>query len=265
MAPWAKEAGSEAPRGPSLKEIQEAEAQKAAKAEQAAQAARRAALEQEAAELREKERAAAAAAVAPGLPTSSTWGQSSPANTTSPWAKPAATKAAATGNLSAAAQAEKKRKTLADIQREEEARKQKARESASPSGGGASLSGTGKRYADLASKPNPPGIPQGAASATPVGGATGWATVGAGGKVKAPPGPPPQPRAASVSTPKPVAAKPVAKPIVAPAAPKLDGATAAMEEFKKWLHRELSRGITGVSNSKIILTNRNDCYGEQLS
>ncbi|MBE3044235.1 GYF domain-containing protein, partial [Candidatus Bathyarchaeota archaeon] len=247
MAPWAKEASSEVHRGPSLKEIQEAEAQKEAKVEQAAQAARRAALEQEAAEIREKERAVAAAAVAPGLPTSSTWGHASPANTTSPWAKPAAPTATGTGGLSAA-QAEKKRKTLADIQREEEARKQKAREIAGNAPGGAPVSSAGKRYADLASKPNPPGLPLGNAPA-PMGGITGWATVGAGGKVKAPPGAPsPQPpRAPSVSAQKPVA-KPVVKPVVVPAAPKPDGATVAMDEFKKWLHRELSRGITGVSN-----------------
>lgn len=260
MAPWAKEASSETHRGPSLKEIQEAEARNAAKAEQEAQAARRAAMEQEAAEIREKERAAAAAAVAPGLPTTSTWGQPSPAQASSPWAKPAAPKATGTAGLSAAAQAEKKRKTLAEIQKEEEARKQKSAAqsqttaASAPSGGGASVvTPTGKRYADLASKPNPPGLPQGAAPAAP---GSGWATVGAGGKVKAPPGAAPPPRSPSVSAPKP-APKPVVKPAVVPAAPapapKPDGATAAMEEFKKWLHRELSRGITGVSNSEFSI------------
>ncbi|PKS05980.1 hypothetical protein jhhlp_007813 [Lomentospora prolificans] len=241
MAPWAKELTTDNQhKGPSLKEIQEAEARKAAKAEQAAQAARRAALEQEAAELREKERAAST--ILPGLPTSSTWGQQSPVNAASPWAKPAGIKAPIGA---AAAAAEKKRKTLAEIQREEEARKAKARETSIQSGTG--IAGAGKRYADLASKPNPSPMQAAAALAGPPG--AGWATVGAGGKVKTPTGPAAQqPRSTSVNAVKPVAAaKTIAKPTAPIGAPK-DNATLAMDEFKKWLHNTLSRGITGVAN-----------------
>ena len=260
MAPWAKEMSSDNQhhKGPSLKEIQEAEARKAAKAEQVAQAARRAALEQEAAELRDKERAASA--VIPGLPTSSTWAQQSPVNATSPWTKPSGIKPVGAGGATSAA-AEKKRKTLAEIQREEEARKQKAKEIAINSAVAAGLGGAaaGKRYADLASKPNPSSSPSASAAAAALAGppGSGWATVGAGGKVKVPTGPATtQSRSASVNAMKPVtAAKPVAKPVAASSSSAAkDNATLAMDEFKKWVHRELSRGITGVANSKFFFS-----------
>jgi len=242
MAPWAKEPESHH-KGPSLREIQEAESRKAAQANQAAMAARRAALEQEAAELREKEKAAT---VAPGLPASSTWGQLSPINTTSPWAKPSTTKG---GQVSATSQVEKKgRKTLAEIQREEEARKQKAKDQTVTLSGAAS--GAGKRYADLASKPNQPPLAH-ANTAVATGG--GWATVGAGGKVKIPTGPAAQVRSVStgnvkVATGRP--AVPVTKPAGGPSVAKTEGNT-AIDEFKKWLHRELSRGFN-VTNSEFF-------------
>merc|ERR1712093_772867 len=90
LAPWAKEP-TEAARGPSLKEIQEAEAKKAAKAEEIAAAQRRANYEQEL-----KMLTSVATAPAPGLPTTSTWGNTAspatPTNAPSAWAKPAASK-----------------------------------------------------------------------------------------------------------------------------------------------------------------------------
>ncbi|CAK7275385.1 kinesin-like protein [Sporothrix epigloea] len=254
LAPWARDPGSENHRGPSLKEIQEAEAKTAAKAEEIAVAARKTAAEQEAALLREREKAAAM--VAPGLPTSSTWGNGTPNATgsaiaappASPWAKSAsakpATAAPAAGGVGTSAS--DKKKTLADIQREEEARKQKAKELAAQS----PLSPSpyaGKRYADLAGRSQPaaaPGLSAATAAAVPA--VAGWATVGAGGKVKTP---------AVATTARSVsAAVPTLKPVAAPtanrsvsrqvsaASGKVDGG-AAMDEFNKWLHREVSRGI----------------------
>jgi PERQ amino acid-rich with GYF domain-containing protein len=260
LAPWAQ-AGVESHKGPSLKEIQEAEAKKAAKAEEAAAAARRALMEQETAALREREKASAS--VASGLPSTSRWGAGSPVNTptaSSPWAKPAAVKGAVAGLAPTVAtvSANERKKTLAEIQREEEARKRKARELAMQQGVTTSL-GLGKRYADLASKTSaPPGlVGQGPAGVAPsTGGAqvapTGWATVGAGGKVKAPAGPPAQSRVASSSAVKPVASpaiKPASRPANPPAGSK-DGGSDAMQEFHKWLHRELARGLSGITDSK---------------
>lgn len=229
LAPWAKDPASESARGPSLKEIQEIEAKKAAKAEEAAIAARRIMAEQEAAREREK-----AATLAPGLPMTSTWGTSSPAAASSPWNMPAATMAPAPGLVTTPSAAEKK-KTLADIQREEEVRKTKARDIVAQSG---PSSGT-KRYAELASKPNV--SPASAAlGAVPV---AGWATVGAGGKVKAPTGPASQSRSASVANVKaPVAAAP--SPVVRPAVKTANPMSRndAMDEFSKWVQGQLARG-----------------------
>jgi PERQ amino acid-rich with GYF domain-containing protein len=245
VAPWAKELGTDNRRGPSLKEIQEAESRKAAKAEEEAAAARRAALDQEAASLREREKAAAA--IAPGLPTSSTWGSGSPVSTTSPWTKPPVPKASAHAFASTTTSHSEKKKTLAEIQREEELKKQRVRESSAQAGIPQS---SGKRYADLASKSNVPVGPHPTpASAVPA----GWATVGAGGKVKIPTGPAAQTRSASATIVKPVAAKPVSKPPTSTPTPtvvKSDPGNVAIEEFNKWLHRELARGITGGIDSK---------------
>lgn len=266
LAPWAKDVGQEGQKGPSLKEIQEAEARKAAKAEEAAVALRKATMEQEAAILREKEKSAAiaaAAAAAAGLPATSTWGQSSPVSATSPWAKPGSGKGStkgATPSVSTTVTSSSK-KTLAEIQREEELRKQKAKEVATSSGTPISVS---KSYANLAGKPNH--SPSPVAQTPPVAGA-GWATVGAGGKVKGPMGAPiqSQSRIASASGIKPVAMAPVklAPKPMSISAIKSD-ANSAMDEFNKWAHRELSRGITGVNDSKLtnipLLTTRlSDC------
>ncbi|KAI8626517.1 hypothetical protein F5Y19DRAFT_466331 [Xylariaceae sp. FL1651] len=248
LAPWAKDSGVESHKGPSLREIQQAEALKAAKAEEAAALARRTMLEQEAA--RERERAAA---VAPGLPTSSTWGMASPVSAgpaSSPWAKPVSGKPTTPGTSTPITPSDRK-KTLADIQREEEARKLKAKELV---GQGGQSSSAGKRYADLASKTSsaiPPVQPANNNPApTPVG--SGWATVGAGGKVKAPPtGPASQARSVSSFSLKPVSTTPAPSP-----RPTLkntnstagSGQTEAMDEFNKWLHNQLVRGITGVTD-----------------
>ncbi|KAK4225278.1 gyf domain-containing protein [Podospora fimiseda] len=235
-APWAALSGAEAHKGPSLKEIQEAEAKKAAKKEEAAAAARRAALEQEAAAIREREKAAAATTT--GLPTTSTWATSSPvaASAGSPWKQPAAPKTPAASNVGA-------KKTLAEIQREEELRKQKSQQAAVQASATAGAA-FGKRYADLASKTSAPtGMsPSPAAAQASAGG--GWSTVGAGGKVKIPPsGPAAQVRSASTTgiKPTPVA---VVKPAPKPVTSHKDAKVHAKEELRKWIVRELSRGGT---------------------
>ncbi|TGJ82527.1 hypothetical protein E0Z10_g6253 [Xylaria hypoxylon] len=248
LAPWAKDGGVESHKGPSLKEIQQAEALKAAKAEEAAALARRIMLEQEAA--RERERVVAAT---PGLPTSSTWGTASPVSAgpvSSPWIKPVTGKgsvpAPSTPNTSS-----DRKKTLADIQREEEARKQKARDLAPQS---VPSSTGGKRYADLASKTSAaivPGTPGGNNAAPPPIG-VGWATVGAGGKVKPPPtGPASQVRSTSSTSLKPAPSAPALSPrptLKSTTSTVGHGRTEAMDEFNKWLHSQLSRGITGVTD-----------------
>ncbi|TQV90671.1 hypothetical protein V2A60_006883 [Cordyceps javanica] len=242
LAPWAKEPGQEGQRGPSLKEIQEAEARKAAKAEELAAAQRKAAIEQEGALLRERERAAAAAATAAALPASSTWGHGSPGAATTPWAKPGPQKgvsiptSVSTSSLS--------KKTLAEIQREEEVRKQKAMQTAIQTGVPTS---TTKSYANLASKTNPPAIPSASSPAAPPG--AGWATVGAGGKVKSQTGPVVPVRSTSNASakPTPVAARPSPKPSPAIGTQRVgpvNSGNTAMDEFNAWTQRELSRGIT---------------------
>jgi PERQ amino acid-rich with GYF domain-containing protein len=243
VAPWAKEQ-VEAPKGPSLKEIQEAEAKKAAKVEEAAAAARRVLLEQE---LRNQP-----VAQAPGLPTTSTWGSSAspvtPVNAPSAWAKPVAKTQASTATIAA------NKKTLADIQKEEELRKQKiaAASAATAMPGQSNISG-GKRYADLAGKPtNGPGPAVGAA----------WSTVGAGGKIKTPIGPSASTpstamRSATTTSVPTVASTKAARPVAATTrsvtgngSTGQTGITAATQEFTKWAKNELSRGLNSGINGK---------------
>ncbi|KAL5596385.1 hypothetical protein BROUX41_006682 [Berkeleyomyces rouxiae] len=271
LAPWAREA-NESRKGPSLKEIQEAEAAKAAKADQAAAAARRAALEQEVADTRERERAMAS--MQTGLPTTSTWGQASasPAATvSSAWTRPATRSGSATGTPA------QKQKTLAEIQREEELRKAKAaKESAlltSVVGSTGSVStSTGKRYADLASKGSSSTIATGSviagsgtaiASSTPLASGSpssgpmigGWATVGAGGRVKTSSASTAAGSSRAISTPtaKPISAKPTILSKVSTSAVKSD-AVAAQDEFNKWMMREL-RGLSdGIDASTFAAT-----------
>lgn len=255
LAPWARDPGSETQKGPSLKEIQEAEAQKAAKLE----AQRRAVAEQEA--LAAKEREKANPAVVPGLPANSTWGSGSPVPTSSsPWSKPGAPKAGPVGAGSGASGATTpSKKTLAEIQREEAARKLKAsKDQAIQAGAAAGISSFGKRYADLASKTGPPGIPAApaAASATTTSG-TGWATVGAGGRVKAAPaGPAVQGRSVSattVRTPLPQPIKPQAKTAMSPTN-KASSVAEAQAAFRAWVKGELSKGLAATHSVDNVAT-----------
>ncbi|TVY62896.1 GYF domain-containing protein mpd2 [Lachnellula suecica] len=229
LAPWAKEQ-AEAPKGPSLKEIQEAEAKKAARDEEIAIAARRVAHEHEMRLLTNQP-----LAPAPGLPTSSTWGNTgSPATPTggaSAWAKPAAT------NISAASKSSTSKKTLADIQREEEHRKQKLAAAAAAALPASVPVAGGKRYADLASKSS--AIP-------PVGSA--WSTVGAGGKVKVPTGPaaPALPAVRSVSSANiaPTSSVRAPRPVTASRSMTSGGnMREAQQEFDKWTKATLTKGL----------------------
>jgi PERQ amino acid-rich with GYF domain-containing protein len=234
IAPWAKEP-TEAPKGPSLKEIQEAEAKKAAKAEEMAAAARRTHLEQEMKILTSQP-----VAQAPGLPTSSTWGStSSPANHTnapSAWATATAAKTPVSSTSAAS------KKTLADIQREEESRKLRLAAAAAVTQPPQGIPG-GKRYADLASKPSAAGPATGGP----------WSTVGAGGKVKIPTGPAataPQAVRAASSSATPTAAR-AARPTPAVRSATTStptGTTTAKDEFNKWAKGTLVKGLNSNIN-----------------
>ncbi|KAF2279239.1 uncharacterized protein EI97DRAFT_498755 [Westerdykella ornata] len=246
IAPWAKEP-TEAPKGPSLREIQEAEARKAAEREAIAAAARREAME--------KEMAARvhSPAAQPGLPSSSTWASGASPNTPvggqSAWAKPAAGKAP---------QGPVAKKTLQQIQKEEEQRKQRAAAAAAANaaantanyGAASTVLSAGKRYADLASKQTP--TPQNGGGGT-------WTTVGASGKVKTPAisaVPSPAVRTPSAGVPSTMARKPSAA-----RTSTLGGQLSkdnALEEFRKWavaeLRPELNKGIDPEEMVKTLLT-----------
>ena len=229
IAPWAKEpAETVSSKGPSLKEIQAMEARKAAHAEELATAARRAAAEQE-------RQTAQQSAPAPGLPSSANWAK--PATPTAPsgpgaWAKPAAGKAAVATPVTST------KRTLAQIQREEEVRKNKAAVAVANAVNIAPtpLAG-GKRYAELASKVAPQ---------VSTGGSSAWTTVGAGGKVKTPTTPAAPLSSAGVRAPsggsvQPTASvKPAPKPMAAVA-----GREKAQEEFQKWVRGAVGKGLNG--------------------
>ncbi|PVH99704.1 hypothetical protein DM02DRAFT_614780 [Periconia macrospinosa] len=239
IAPWAKEP-AEAPKGPSLKEIQEIEAKKAAEREAVAAAARREAFEQE---LLAQTQASTAQ---PGLPSSSTWASgASPitpgAGNSSVWAKPLAGKTPSQPGANA-------KKTLQQIQKEEEARKQRAAAQAASSatstfGNAPQPISSGKRYADLASKN---ALPQPAVA----GGA--WTTVGASGKTKGPapaPAPPASIRSASSGIIPPVVKKaPVTRTASTVGGPAV-GQANAQEEFKKWAINELRSDLNRSINA----------------
>lgn len=231
LAPWARDT-TEAPRGPSLKEIQEAEARSAAQREEIAAAARRAQL------LAEQERLSQTQAAAPGLPSTANWAHSASPVTASAassvWSKPAA------GGKAAATPA----KTLAQIQKEEEARKLRLVTANTVETAAASPTAV-KRYADLASKGETPTGP------APTG---AWTTVGAGGKAKAPPGAPAGPRsisAATVAVPQVAKARPVApiRTVTVPvgSAPS-SNPNKATEELTKWAKMTLGRGLNSTIN-----------------
>ncbi|OAQ98707.1 hypothetical protein LLEC1_06661 [Akanthomyces lecanii] len=165
-----------------------------------------------------------------------------PASSTSPWAQPGPQKGA---NIpTSVSSSSLSKKTLAEIQREEEVRKQKAMQTAIQTGTPTSVT---KSYANLASKTNAPVIPGAPSPAAPPG--AGWATVGAGGKVKAPTGPTAPVRSVSNAgnKPAPVVARPSPKPspaITQRVGSASNGGNTAMDEFNAWTQRELSRGIT---------------------
>lgn len=239
VAPWAKEP-TEAPKGPSLREIQEAEAKKAAEAEEMAAAARRAAFQ------REMEAQAQVVAPQPGLPTSSTWGAGSPATPTggtpAAWAKTAQKPAGPTAS-----------KTLAQIQKEEEARKRKMVAAAAAQAQAGLMSAVpapagGKSYANLAGKIT---IPQ----AGPMGPGSPWTTVGASGKVKTPAPTVSSPagnRAVSAGIPPalaPAASAPRKAPVSRTVSMANPATVNAQDEFRKWaqdtLKGDLKKGING--------------------
>lgn len=237
LAPWAKET-VEAPKGPSLKEIQEAEAKKAAKQEELVAAQRRAALEKEFA----LAQAAAQTAPAPGLPSSSNWAsaQSPAGSVSSPsvWAKP---------------NAKSSGKTLQQIQKEEEDRKKRvAAASASATNALGNLAQASKRYAEITSKVSP---------ASPAAPNSPWQTVGASGKAKAPLAPATGPAVRSVSggipnvqTPKPTARSTTLGASQMAKMGKVD----AIDEFKKWAIADLQRGqlnsgLEGLSPNYLLL------------
>jgi len=226
LAPWAKEP-AEAPKGPSLKEIQEAEAKKAARQDEIIAAQRRAALEKEFT----LAQAAAHVAPAPGLPSSSTWASAqSPAgagSAPSVWAK---------------ASAKSSGKTLQQIQKEEEERKRRLASTSVVTGTGSTSQPAtgGKRYADLAGKSTSPASPAALGSSP-------WTTVGAGGKVKAlpmsPAGPATAVRSVSGGVPSMQTPKPAARSTTMGATQMAKMAKAdALDEFKKWAAADLQRG-----------------------
>ena len=238
LAPWA-EKSIEAPKGPSLKEIQEAEARKAAQQEEIAAAARRAQAEQE--------RFVQPVAPAPGLPSTSTWAAStSPAGQAtsgaSVWAKSASGKPVAPPANA--------KKTLAQIQKEEETRKQRAAAAVAQKSNAIPVAAGGTRYADLASK---------IATPSPSGPATPWTTVGSSGKAKAPATvvatPQAVPRATSGATAPGLASATRARPAVQPIrsnAPSTNQSKAA-DEFTKWTKSALGKGLNNNMNGNLHL------------
>ncbi|KAK2746793.1 hypothetical protein FQN57_002835 [Myotisia sp. PD_48] len=237
VAPWAQQ-HSDAPKGPSLREIQEAEARKAARLEEVAAAARRA--------LAEQERANLPQAPSPGLPSTANWARAGSATTPSveaPWAKPAGGKSASVSAATAP------KKTLAVIQKEEEARKQRnaAAAAANTQAAAAAFASTpgGKRYAELAGKIGSSNAP----SALPIGGA--WTTVGAGGKAKASAVPASNQRSVPGLTPSP---QPVAKPKpgLTPRAMSvtkvISNPNRPAEELAKWAKMALEKGLNSSIN-----------------
>jgi PERQ amino acid-rich with GYF domain-containing protein len=240
LAPWAKD-NLESSKGPSLKEIQEAEARKTAQQEEIAAAARRA--------LAEQERLNQAVAPQPtaGLPSSANWASStSPATPTSggpsAWAKPLAGKQPVPA-------APTTKKTLAQIQKEEESRKNRVAAAAAANAAN-SLAGMptlpgGKRYADLAGKVASPAISTGTGA---------WTTVGAGGKLKTPAGPSapaPAPKAVSAGIVTSVAAvkpKPPVAPIRSNTAASAFSGQSANEELHKWAKGALGKGLNSNIN-----------------
>lgn len=240
VAPWAKDP-NELPKGPTLKEIQEAEARDAARREEVAAQARRAQL------LAEQERLSQAQAqVVPGLPSSSNWASAgSPGTPTSTVGSAWNTKPQPASTNSAT------KKTLAQIQKEEEARKQRLAAATAATAQTATPSppaSVGKRYADLASKVAAPAT--GAAGPAT---SSAWTTVGSSGKAKAPLAAPLGPRSASGTVP--VAPAAISKPrptiatrtVTVGSVPQ-SNSNRAVEEFTKWAKLALGKGLNSNIN-----------------
>ncbi|MCJ1271362.1 hypothetical protein MMC22_011262, partial [Lobaria immixta] len=236
MAPWAKDS-TDSSKGQSIKEILAMESKKAAQQEEVAAAARRAIAEQE----RQNQSQSQPIAAAPGLPSSANWASGvSPAipisSGPSVWTK------AGTGKAPVSTTSTNAKRTMAQIQKEEEARKNRAAATAAASAASnASVSAIagGKRYADFASK---------AALSTPQVANTAWTTVGAGGKVKTPTGPAPvlnpKPVGSATSQPPASAPKPkVSVPTRVPQGGSVSGQQAAMDELAKWTKSSLGKGL----------------------
>lgn len=245
VAPWAKD-NIDSSKGPSLKEIQAMEAKKAAQQEEVAAAARRAIAEQE----RQNESHSQPITAAPGLPSSANWASGvSPAipmsSGPSVWTK------AGAGKTPVSTTSTNTKRTLAQIQKEEEARKNRAAATAAASAvSNISVSAIagGKRYADFASK---------AALSTSQPASTAWTTVGAGGKVKTPTGPAPvlSTKAVGSATSQPSASAPKPKVSLAtrgPQAGSVSGQQAAMDELSKWTKSSLSKGLNSSIPGRIF-------------
>ncbi|KAL8932899.1 MAG: hypothetical protein Q9216_006623, partial [Gyalolechia sp. 2 TL-2023] len=232
VAPWAKET-TESAKGPSLKEIQAIEARKAAEREEIASVARRQLAEQERLNQQQQQ-----VVPAPGLPATVNWANNaSPvvpgSSNLSAWAKSNANKTAIATPVPST------KKTLAQIQKEEEARKNRVAASAAAANATnnatniAALTG-GKRYADLAGKT--PSVNPGQAQ-----GNQAWTTVGAGGKAKAPVVAPVQTpvRTASASN------TPQAAPALTKAkiTGKMIDKQGANDELQKWTRMALNKGL----------------------
>lgn len=231
MAPWAKEP-TEGAKGPSLKEIQAIEARKASEREEIAANARRQLAEQERLIQQQQQ-----VTPAPGLPATVNW-----ANNASP-VVPGASNPSAWTRLNAskttiATPVPSTKKTLAQIQKEEEARKNRAAASAAAASNATNTSNAaalagGKRYADLAGK---------TPSGNPGQGNQAWTTVGAGGKAKAPLVP--------IQTPVRTSSASNAPQVAAPGLSKAKGAggkpvdkQSANEELQKWTRMALTKGL----------------------
>ncbi|KAJ6182258.1 hypothetical protein N7485_000900 [Penicillium canescens] len=216
VAPWAKEA-NDLPKGPSLKEIQEAEARTAAQREEVAAAARRAQF------LAEQERLSQQQAqAAPGLPSSANWASAgspaTPASTGSPWSNKA--QPAPTGNTA--------KKTLAQIQKEEEARKNRAAAAA----------------AAMAATPSPPAPPL-LANVTPILLARALLLPPRPLPLLRVPGPPGTvPISPVIAKPRPATA---ARTVTVGSVPQ-SNPNQAVEEFTKWATLALGKGLNSNIN-----------------
>lgn len=242
VAPWARASEpTESVKGPSLKEIQAGEARKAAQQEEIAAAARKTLAKQESVNQQGQQQNVAPA---PGLPSSANWasgaGVSPAVPSTAGWAKP----------KTAIATPAQGKKTLAQIQKEEETRKMRAaaaQQSTVTAGAAAPTTIVGgKRYADLASKAAASG-PQVSTAAS-----NAWTTVGAGGKVKTPT----TPSAPTTTATRTASASGVAptKTATKPATTNVAAKEKAQDEFQKWIKTSLGKQLNnGISGKRDIL------------